>query len=241
MGLLSNKKKGALRRGVMKMTPIASQELSRTATPMRASTPVSKSRICSDPLTLVKSPNGLLDLESVQTVTIPTKIRDEEIKFAVDAHPTLSEVIDKLFKSAKTGSDLPFRTAFKNAIFRNWHLGLEKPLAELQNELYTEEHSFHYLQRGKIRGFSRAKAPDNFNRLLPDCDSFFFLFYRNFTAILQAIAELYLIDRQHEKAFASMLMLISNVCCSWKLFYTTIQVHFSRSKFFSNNETKLKT
>ncbi|CAI9766780.1 unnamed protein product [Fraxinus pennsylvanica] len=61
------------------MTLITSQEPSRTATPMRASTPVSKSPICSGPLTLLRSQNGLLDLESVQTVTIPTKIRDEVV------------------------------------------------------------------------------------------------------------------------------------------------------------------
>ncbi|KAL2547178.1 Remorin family protein [Forsythia ovata] len=59
------------------MTPIASQEPSRTATPIRATTPVSKSPICSGPSTPVRSQNGLLALESGQTVTIPTETRDE--------------------------------------------------------------------------------------------------------------------------------------------------------------------
>ncbi|CAA2996515.1 uncharacterized protein At3g61260 [Olea europaea var. sylvestris] len=54
------------------MTPIASQEPSRTATPIRASTPVSKSPICSGPTTPVRS----LALESGQPVTIPTETRD---------------------------------------------------------------------------------------------------------------------------------------------------------------------
>ncbi|CAA3024201.1 Remorin family [Olea europaea subsp. europaea] len=59
------------------MTPIASQEPSRTATPIRVTTPISKSPICSGPSTPVRSQNGLLALESGQTVTVPTETRDE--------------------------------------------------------------------------------------------------------------------------------------------------------------------
>lgn len=40
----------------------------------------------------------------------------------------------------QTGSDdLPFRSAFKNVIFRgSWNLDVEKPLAEIQNQLNQE-------------------------------------------------------------------------------------------------------
>ncbi|CAI9756629.1 unnamed protein product [Fraxinus pennsylvanica] len=59
------------------MTPIASQEPSRTATPIKARTPVSKSPICSGPSTPVRSQSGLLAHKSGQAVTILTGTRDE--------------------------------------------------------------------------------------------------------------------------------------------------------------------
>lgn len=65
------------------MTPMASQEPSRTPTPIRVSTLVSKSPICLGPSTLVRSQIGLLALDNGQTVTIPTKRREEVMENVV--------------------------------------------------------------------------------------------------------------------------------------------------------------
>ncbi|KAK6160361.1 hypothetical protein DH2020_003742 [Rehmannia glutinosa] len=50
------------------MTPIASQEPSRTATPIRATTPAARSPISSGPSTPVRCPNGVMAIENVQNI-----------------------------------------------------------------------------------------------------------------------------------------------------------------------------
>lgn len=60
------------------MTPIASQEPSRTATPIRATTPAARSPICSGTSTPVRSQNGVVGLEHGQhVVSSPVETRGE--------------------------------------------------------------------------------------------------------------------------------------------------------------------
>lgn len=59
------------------MTPIASQEPSRTATPIRATTPAARSPVSSGTSTPARCQNGVLALESVQPVASPIEKRGE--------------------------------------------------------------------------------------------------------------------------------------------------------------------
>ncbi|KAI3452615.1 hypothetical protein Pfo_009279 [Paulownia fortunei] len=59
------------------MTPIASQEPSRTATPIRATTPASRSPMSSGSSTPVRCPNGVMALKTGQNIAIPSEKRAE--------------------------------------------------------------------------------------------------------------------------------------------------------------------
>ncbi|KAL3818673.1 hypothetical protein ACJIZ3_004578 [Penstemon smallii] len=59
------------------MTPIASQEPSRTATPIRATTPATRSPISSGSSTPIRCPNGVVALENGPNVATPSGPRGE--------------------------------------------------------------------------------------------------------------------------------------------------------------------
>ncbi|KAG8365937.1 hypothetical protein BUALT_Bualt17G0023900 [Buddleja alternifolia] len=60
------------------MTPIASQEPSRTATPVRATTPAARSPMSSGSSTPVRCPNGVTAIESGQNIVSPSEKRGED-------------------------------------------------------------------------------------------------------------------------------------------------------------------